>query len=306
MHKTSMLKINHVSKTYEGGFKALSDVSLSIEKGEIFALLGPNGAGKTTLINTICGLVNISEGDITVEGHDVVTDYRKARQLIGLVPQEIALDGFIPIEKMLQYARGFYGKPADPALVERTLRALSLWEKRKETSWNLSGGMKRRVLIARALMNEPKLLFLDEPTAGVDVNLRKDMWGLVKELQQNGTTVVLTTHYLEEAELLAERIGIIDGGEIKLVEEKHALMKRLGQKTLSISLAKPLKEIPETLAQHALTLSDDHTTLSFSYKSKENPGITDLLNDLREQDIVLTDVETQESSLEDIFVSLVK
>jgi len=301
-----MLEINHITKEYKGGLKALSDVSLSIQEGEIFALLGPNGAGKTTLINTICGLVNITDGNITVDGHDVITDYRKARQLIGLVPQEIALDGFIPIGKMLEYARGFYGKPADPALVERTLRALSLWEKRKETSWNLSGGMKRRVLIARALMNEPKLLFLDEPTAGVDVNLRKDMWGLVKELQQNGTTVVLTTHYLEEAELLAERIGIIDGGEIKLVEEKHKLMKRLGQKTLSIKIAKPLKEIPGALAKHDLTLSDDHMTLSFSYKSKENPGITDLLNDLRENDIILTDVETKESSLEDIFVSLVK
>lgn len=301
-----MLEIKNLTKEYKGGLKALDNVSLSINEGEIFALLGPNGAGKTTLINAVCGVINTTSGLITVGGKNIVTDYREARKLIGLVPQELLFDIFLTTEQTVRYARGFFGKKQDDALEERILRSLSLWDKRKDKVMTLSGGMKRRTIIAKALMNEPKILFLDEPTAGVDVELRKEMWDLIRELKSNGTTIVLTTHYLEEAELLADRIGIISKGKMILAEEKDKLMKRLGQKTLLIKLASPLKSIPHALDGYHLKLSEEGNSLSFSYKAVANPGILRLLNDVKKAGLPFTDLETHEKSLEDIFVSLIK
>lgn len=300
-----MLKIKNLTKVYKGGLKALDNVSLSIDEGEIFGLLGPNGAGKTTLINAACGTINITSGEITVDGKDIVTDYRNARKMIGLVPQELLLEIFLTTEQTVRYARGFFGKPQDDALEERVLRSLSLWDKRKDKVMTLSGGMKRRMIIAKALMNEPKILFLDEPTAGVDVELRKGMWDLIRDLKAGGTTIILTTHYLEEAELLADRIGIINKGKIILVEEKNKLMKRLGQKTLLIKLTSPIQSIPNVLKDYHLTLSKDGSSLSFLYKTVANPGIVNLLNDVKRAGLSFVDLETSERSLEDIFISLI-
>ena len=300
-----MLEIKNLTKEYKSGLRALDNVSLSVHRGEIFGLLGPNGAGKTTLINAACGTINITSGEITVDGKNIVTDYRDARKMIGLVPQELFFDLFLTTEQTVRYARGFFGKPQDDALEERILRSLSLWDKRKDQVMTLSGGMKRRTIIAKALMNEPKLLFLDEPTAGVDVELRRGMWDLVCELKAGGTTIVLTTHYIEEAELLADRIGIINKGKIILVEEKKKLMESLGQKTLLITLTSPIQSIPDTLKEYDLTLSKDRRSLSFSYKRVASPGIVALLNDVKKAGLSFTDLETSERSLEDIFVSLV-
>ena len=300
-----MIEITSLNKIYGNGFQALKDVNLEIKDCEIFALLGPNGAGKTTLISAICGLVEPSSGTITVGGFNTKHDYREARSLIGLVPQEIFLDIFDTVWNTLVYARGFFGKPQDPALYEEILRDLSLWDKKDSKIQELSGGMKRRVLIARALTNEPKVLFLDEPTAGVDVELRRGMLEVVKKLQKRGTTVILTTHYIEEAEELADRVGIISDGEIKLVEEKSSLMKRMGHKTLTINLLNKLSEIPQGLDRDGLTLSQDGMLLEYSYKTGSNSGITSLLSDLKEHAVTFEDLDTEQSSLEEIFVTLV-
>jgi ABC-2 type transport system ATP-binding protein len=302
----TMLLVKNVSKKYNSGFEALKDVSLEIKEGEIFALLGPNGAGKTTLISAICGTINLSSGSISVGGHDVVKDYREARKLVGLVPQELMFDMFLTVFETIRYARGFYGKPADAALEEKVLRSLSLWDKKDSKVGELSGGMKRRVIIAKALMNEPKVLFLDEPTAGVDVSLRKGMWDLILDLKKTGTTIVLTTHYLEEAELLADRIGVIDKGNLLLVEEKDALMKRLGQKTLIIDLDKEIDAVPDSLSEYKLKLSDGGTKISYTYEVDKNPGITKLLSDIKDAGLSMVDLNTREKSLEEIFISIVE
>jgi ABC-2 type transport system ATP-binding protein len=298
--------IKNLSKEYRGGYKALEDVNVSMKTGEVFALLGPNGAGKTTLIEAVCGLINITEGEVSVGGYDVVKDYRKARSLIGLVPQEIALDPFISVLRSVEIARGLFGKRYNGELVEKTLRMLSLWEKKDNKVIELSGGMKRRVLIAKALMNEPKVLFLDEPTAGVDVDLRRDLWEIVNSLRAAGTTIILTTHYLEEAEYLADRIGIITKGKLSLVEEKKSLMKRLGGKELVLYLDTHLKSIPESLQKYELELDSTQNTLTYTYTTTGKPGITTLLNDMRSENISFQDMATKEQSLEDIFVKLVK
>jgi len=300
-----MIEITDLNKTYKGGFTAVKDVNLTINKGEIFALLGPNGAGKTTLISTICGLVEPTSGTITVGGFDTKQDYRKARELIGLVPQELLLEIFDTVWDTLVYARGFYGKKQDPALYEQILKDLSLWDKKDSKIQELSGGMKRRVLVARALTNEPQVLFLDEPTAGVDVELRKGMLEVVKKLQEKGTTVILTTHYIEEAEELADRIGIISDGEIKLVEEKKSLMNRLGQKTLTLTVGEKLDSIPQALQNKELTLSDDGMQMSYTYKAGGNLGISSLLAEIKSAGITVADLSTEQSSLEEIFVTLV-
>lgn len=304
MSKT-ILEAKNVSKKYENGFEALKNVSLDIHEGEIFALLGPNGAGKTTLINMACGVVKISAGTIAVDGFDVVRNYRKARATIGLVPQEMLFDLFLTTEQTIRYARGFFGKPQDLELEEKVLKSLSLWDKRQNKIMALSGGMKRRTIIAKALMNEPKVLFLDEPSAGVDVELRQGMWDMIRGLKKQGTTIVLTTHYLEEAELLADRIGIINHGEIKLVEEKSSLMKRLGGKTLNIHLKKQLDTIPASLENYQLKLSDDAMTLSYAYGEDKKFAIASFINDLKESNVEFEDVETSQRKLEDIFLSLV-
>ncbi len=302
----NVIEIKDLKKTYKGGHEALKGVTLSIRKGEIFALLGPNGAGKTTLIDMVCGSVTITTGMVTVGGYDVVKDYKKARSLVGLVPQEIALNPFITVKRAVEIARGLYGKPKDEALTEKTLKMLSLWEKKDNLVQQLSGGMKRRVLIAKALMNEPKVLFLDEPTAGVDVDLRRDLWESVRMLKENGTTIVLTTHYLEEAESMADRVGIINKGELTLVEEKSSLMKRLGGKKLILHLVSTPKEIPQALKGFQVTLSHEKNTLEYEYNPEGKSEITALLNSVNEAGIVFHDMETQEQSLEDIFVELVK
>lgn len=300
------IEIKNLKKTYKGGYEALSDVTLAIRSGEIFALLGPNGAGKTTLIDAICGLVTITSGTVTVGGFDVVREYKKARSLIGLVPQEIMLDPFITVSHSLAIARGLYGRSRDQALMERTLKMLSLWEKKNNIVKELSGGMKRRVLIAKALMNEPKVLFLDEPTAGVDVDLRRDLWETVRQLKAVGTTIVLTTHYLEEAQIMADRIGIINKGELTLVEEKNSLMKRLGGKKLTLHLVDVPPVVPEVLKQYNVTLDQENKTLEYAYDTVGKIGITELLNDVSKSGIIFHDMETREQSLEDIFVGLVK
>nr|WP_247743574.1 ABC transporter ATP-binding protein [Shimia sp. R10_1] len=293
-------------KTYAGGFEALKGITLTIEKGEILALLGPNGAGKTTLISTICGITKPGSGHVRVGGHDVVTGYRQARSMIGLVPQEINLEPFNKVIDTVTYTRGLFGKPRDPAKIEAILKQLSLWDKRNSRVVELSGGMKRRVLIAKALSHEPDVLFLDEPTAGVDVELRKDMWDIVAGLKAQGVTIILTTHYIEEAEAIADRVGVINGGELLLVEEKDALMARLGQKTLQIDLQEPVSEIPEALAAYALELVEGGVALRYSYDTRgESTGITRLLRDLAAAGLSLKDLQTQQSSLEDIFVGLV-
>ncbi|WP_349357654.1 ABC transporter ATP-binding protein [Stappia sp.] len=302
-----ILEISGLSKTYDTGFQALKGVDLSIEHGELFALLGPNGAGKTTLISIVCGLVNATGGSVAVDGHDIVRDYRAARSLIGLVPQELTTDAFETVWATVSFSRGLFGKPKDPALIERILRDLSLWEKKDSKIMTLSGGMKRRVLIAKALSHEPRLLFLDEPTAGVDVELRRDMWRVVRRLQDTGVTIILTTHYIEEAEDLADRVGVINGGEIVLVEDKKELMRKLGRKQLTLHLVDPLDAVPDSLAAHGLELADEGTSLVYTYDTRgERTGITALLRDLHAEGIRFRDLVTEQSSLEDIFVNLVK
>ena len=301
-----VISIQNLSKTYATGFQALMTINLDIRRGEIFALLGPNGAGKTTLIGIVCGIVNASAGKVTVDGHDIVRDYRAARAEIGLVPQELTTDAFETVWATVNFSRGLFGKPRNPAHVEKILKQLSLWEKKDSKIMTLSGGMKRRVMIAKALSHEPRILFLDEPTAGVDVELRKDMWQVVRELRASGVTIILTTHYIEEAEDMADRIGVISKGEIMLVEDKAELMRKLGKKQLTIMLQKPLTAIPPELAPHNLTLANDGNELVYGYDSKgERTGITALLSDLNAASIRFSDLQTTQSSLEDIFVGLV-
>ena len=303
---TSAISVSHLGKTYASGFQALKDINLDIRHGEIFALLGPNGAGKTTLISIICGIVNPSAGSVTVEGHDIIADYRAARSLIGLVPQELTTDAFETPPATMRFSRGLFGKPADPGHIEKVLQQLSLWDKKDAKIRMLSGGMKRRLMIAKALSHEPRILFLDEPTAGVDVELRKDMWQLVRELRASGVTIILTTHYIEEAEEMADRVGVINKGEIILVEDKAELMRKLGKKQLTLELREPLVAIPAALAPHNLTLAGGGRELTYTYDTKgEHTGITALLDDLGRAGIKFADLQTTESSLEDIFVGLV-
>ena len=302
-----VISISNLSKVYKSGFQALRNVSLDIMAGEIFALLGPNGAGKTTLISIICGLVNPSEGRVLAQGHDIVTQFRQARSGIGLVPQELTTDAFETVLATVGFSRGLFGKPKDPAYVETVLRSLSLWDKRDARILTLSGGMKRRVLIAKALAHEPKILFLDEPTAGVDVELRRDMWQVVRELRDSGVTIILTTHYIEEAEEMADRIGVIDKGELVLVEEKTELMRKLGRKQLTLQLQERLDRIPDELANHRLILTEDGKELVYDYDTQgERTGITALLHDLGTAGSRFRDLSTSQSSLEEIFVNLVR
>lgn len=304
---SSIVSIQNLSKQYAGGFQALKNVDLEIREGEILALLGPNGAGKTTLISIICGLVNASSGSVKVGGFDVVDEYRKARSLIGLVPQEISLEPFQKVYDALRFTRGLFGKRHDPALLQSILEKLSLWDKKDAKTMELSGGMKRRVLIAKALCHEPRVLFLDEPTAGVDVELRKEMWEVVRQLKEDGVTIILTTHYIDEAEAIADRVGVIRGGELLLVEEKNALMRRMGGRQMRIELMEPLEAIPEALSKYDLDYSAEDQTLIYSYEANgERTGISSLFADMSKAGIVLRDVETRESSLEDIFVGLVE
>lgn len=304
---STVLSVQHLDKTYATGFKALSDVSLDIRRGEIFALLGPNGAGKTTLISIICGIVNGSGGQVLVNGHDVARDFRAARATIGLVPQELHTDAFETVWATVRFSRGLFGKPRNDAHIEKVLRELSLWDKRGEKIMALSGGMKRRVMIAKALSHEPTLLFLDEPTAGVDVELRRDMWAMVRRLRDDGVTIILTTHYIEEAEEMADRIGVIHGGKLILVEDKAVLMHKLGKKQLRLHLQQPLTELPEALAGHALELADEGNTLVFTYDSQtDQTGIAALLRRLGELGIDFKGLQSSESSLEDIFVNLLR
>ncbi len=304
---TAAIAVSHLSKTFAGGFQALKDINLEIRRGEIFALLGPNGAGKTTLISIICGIVNPTAGKVAVEGHDIITDYRAARSLIGLVPQEITTDAFTSPWSTSAFSRGLFGKPPNPAYIEKTLKELSLWDKRSEKIMTLSGGMKRRVMIAKALSHEPRILFLDEPTAGVDVELRKDMWAMVRRLRAGGMTIILTTHYIEEAELMADRIGVVNKGELILVENKAALMRKLGRKQLTLELREPIAAVPPALAKHALTLADDGCKLVYNYDTQsDQTGITELIDDLHLAGLRFKDLYTTETSLEDIFVGLVR
>ncbi len=302
-----IISITGLEKTYTSGLHALKDINLEIDKGEIFALLGPNGAGKTTLISAICGIVMPSAGKVTVAGHDIGADYRKTRAIIGLVPQELSTDMFETPLATVTLSRGLFGKPSNPAFVEKVLRDLSLWDKRDSRIVTLSGGMKRRVLIAKALAHEPEILFLDEPTAGVDVELRQDMWTLVRNLRESGVTIILTTHYIEEAEEMADRVGVIAKGELILVDEKASLMKKLGRKELILQLAEPLKAVPDALSRHTLELSADGTELIYHYDTRaERTGITSLLKDMSEAGVKFSDLRTEQSSLEDIFVDLVR
>ncbi|MDU9002248.1 ABC transporter ATP-binding protein [Sedimentitalea todarodis] len=302
-----ILSIRDLQKTYAGGFQALKGVSLDIEQGEILALLGPNGAGKTTLISTICGITTPTGGQVTVGGYDIITEFRGARSLIGLVPQEVNLQPFETLMNTVRFSRGLFGKPRNDAYVENVLRTLSLWDKKDNQITTLSGGMKRRVLIAKALSHEPRVLFLDEPTAGVDVDLRKDMWDTVADLKADGVTIILTTHYIEEAEAIADRVGIITRGELVLVEEKTALMARMGRKQIEVQLTAPLQSIPAPLEKYALELCDGGEGLIYTYDVHgPRTGITGLLNSIAEAGLTLRDVQTRQSSLEDIFVDLVK
>ncbi|HTN96954.1 MAG TPA: ABC transporter ATP-binding protein [Nordella sp.] len=304
---TSIVSISDVSKTYASGFMALKNISLDIKKGEIFALLGPNGAGKTTLINIICGIVRASTGHILADGHDIVGDYRKARFKIGLVPQELTTDAFETVWATVTLSRGLFGRGSNPAHIEKVLKDLSLWEKKDSKIMTLSGGMKRRVMIAKALSHEPTILFLDEPSAGVDVELRRDMWEMVRSLRAKGVTIILTTHYIEEAEEMADRVGVINKGEIVLVEDKKTLMRKLGKKEIMLELSQPLLAIPDSLAHHRLELSGNGHELTYSYDTQgERTGITTLLQDLAQAGIRFKDLNTKQSSLEDIFVSLVR
>ena len=302
----AILSVRDLVKRYDGGFEALSGVNLDIEKGEILALLGPNGAGKTTLISTICGITEGTSGSVTVGGHDIVNGYRDARRMIGLVPQEINLEPFERVINTVRFSRGLFGKPKNDAYLEKVLRELSLWDKKDSRIMELSGGMKRRVLIAKALSHEPEVLFLDEPTAGVDVELRKDMWKIVAGLKASGTTIILTTHYIEEAEAIADRIGVIAKGELLLVEEKQALLTRMGQKQLQIDLTTAIETVPDALAAYKLELVDTGRALLYSYDTRgERTGITSLLADLASAGLTMRDLQTKQSSLEDIFVGLV-
>ena len=303
----AIVEVDNLRKTYKDGFEALRGVSLGIEEGEILALLGPNGAGKTTLISALCGITTPSSGSARIGGHDIRTAYRAARSLIGLVPQEVALEPFEKVISNLRFSRGMFGKPGDEALIERVLRQLSLWDKRNAQTKELSGGMKRRVLIAKALVHEPRVLFLDEPTAGVDVELRRDMWQIVEGLKADGVTIILTTHYIEEAEAIADRVGVINHGALLLVEEKTALMRRMGRKTLRIDLRDPVRAVPAALADYDLELSADGDVLRYHYDtSGEGTGITRLLKALAAEGLQLRDIHTSQSSLEQIFVDLVK
>ena len=302
----AILSVRDLVKRYDGGFEALSGVTLDIEKGEILALLGPNGAGKTTLISTICGITEGTSGSVTVGGHDIVNGYRDSRRMIGLVPQEINLEPFERVINTVRFSRGLFGKPKNDAYLEKVLRELSLWDKKDSRIMELSGGMKRRVLIAKALSHEPEVLFLDEPTAGVDVELRKDMWKIVAGLKASGTTIILTTHYIEEAEAIADRIGVIAKGELLLVEEKQALLTRMGQKQLQIDLTTAIETVPDALAAYKLELVDTGRALLYSYDTRgERTGITSLLADLASAGLTMRDLQTKQSSLEDIFVGLV-
>ncbi|WP_424934488.1 ABC transporter ATP-binding protein [Amaricoccus macauensis] len=302
-----IVSVENVRKTYEGGFEALKGADLQISQGEILALLGPNGAGKTTLISMICGIAEISSGRILVGGHDVAREFREARQLIGLVPQEISIDPFEKVLRAVRFSRGLFGLPPNEAFLERILRDLSLWDKRDAATRELSGGMKRRVMIAKALAHEPKVLFLDEPSAGVDVELRTSMWETVRQLQKAGTTIILTTHYIEEAEAIADRVGVINQGRILLVEEKAKLLDRMGRKELTISFHEPVFDVPAALGEYNLERTPDGTGLIYSYdRTAERTGITSLLKDLSAHGLVLRDIQTRQSSLEDIFVHLVK
>jgi ABC-2 type transport system ATP-binding protein len=301
-----IVSVRGVSKTYAGGFQALKRVDLDIRRGEIFALLGPNGAGKTTLISIVCGIANASEGVVLADGHDTVRDYRAARAAIGLVPQELHTDAFESVWATVSFSRGLFGKAPDPVYIEKVLRDLSLWDKKDNKILTLSGGMKRRVLIAKALSHEPKILFLDEPSAGVDVELRHDMWRMVRELRDRGTTIILTTHYIEEAEDMADRIGVISQGELIVVEDKDVLMRKLGKKQLVLTLQHPLERMPEALARWPLELSGAGHTLTYTFDTqKDETGIAELLRTLHAQGIDFKDLQSSESSLEDIFVSLV-
>ena len=301
----AIVEINDLQKTYDGGFQALKGVSLEIGEGEILALLGPNGAGKTTLISVLCGLVSPTGGQARIGGYDIVSDYRKARQLVGLVPQEISLEPFTKVIDAVRFSRGLFGLERDDAKIENILKQLSLWDKRNNRTMQLSGGMKRRVLIAKALAHEPRVLFLDEPSAGVDVELRRDMWELVAKLKSDGVTIILTTHYIEEAEAIADRIGVINRGALLLVEDKAALMERMGRKELRISLRAPVVAVPDALSRYGLELADEGATLVYTYDTKgEATGITALLADLAGAGLKLADLKTTQSSLEDIFVGL--
>ena len=303
----NLIEITNLSKTYASGFQALKGVNLNISQGEILALLGPNGAGKTTLISTVCGIVNPSGGSVTVDGFDIIRDYRKTRSLIGLVPQELTTDAFETVWATVTFSRGLFGKSANPAYIEKVLKDLSLWDKKDSMIMALSGGMKRRVLIAKALSHEPSILFLDEPTAGVDVELRKDMWNVVRALQDTGVTIILTTHYIEEAEAIADRVGVIHNGEIILIENKSELMSKLGKKQMILDLTEAVNSIPPTLDKFGLDLSDDGMQLTYTYDTQaERTGITTLLSTLHSAGISFNDLNTTQSSLEDIFVNLVR
>ena len=299
--------INNLSKVYNNGFKALEKVNLNIKKGEIFAMLGPNGAGKTTLISIICGIVKPSSGKVTVDGYDIIDDYRETRSRIGLVPQELTLEQFETVFNNISYSRGLYGKKTNPKHIEKILKDLSLWDKKDQRLRQLSGGMKRRVLIAKALSHEPSILFLDEPTAGVDVELRKDMWNVVEELRKSGVTIILTTHYIEEAEAIADRVGVINQGEIIVVEETKELLKKMGQKKLTVYLQEEVFKIPNNLTKYNLKIREDNISLDYTYNVQaKQTGITNLLQDLKDEGLKLRDLKTEQNSLEKIFVSLVK
>ena len=303
----NQIVIKDLSKVYDNGFNALKKISLNVKQGEILAMLGPNGAGKTTLISIICGIVTPSSGTVTVDGFDIIKDYRETRSRIGMVPQELNLESFETVFDTVSYSRGLYGKPPKPEHIEKILKDLSLWDKKDQRLKQLSGGMKRRVLIAKALSHEPKILFLDEPTAGVDVELRKEMWEVVDSLRKTGVTIILTTHYIEEAEAIADRIGVINQGEIILVEEKKELLKKMGQKTLTIELQERIEEIPKSLKKYNLNIGDNNMYLNYTYSLKEKQtGITNLLQDLKDTGLKLRDLKTEQSNLENIFVNLVR
>ena len=304
---TAAISVAHLNKTYASGFQALKNINLEIRSGEIFALLGPNGAGKTTLISIICGIVKASSGRVLVAGHDIINEYRATRSLIGLVPQELANDMFTSVWSSVSFSRGLFGKPANPAYIEKTLKALSLWDKKDARIRMLSGGMKRRVMIAKALSHEPQVLFLDEPTAGVDVELRRDMWQLVRELRATGVTIILTTHYIEEAEEMADRIGVIAKGRLLLVEDKTELMQKLGKKQVTLLLQEPLAAVPDALRDYELTLSQDGNELTYTYDTRnESRGIVDFMKHVNDAGLPFKDLRTKQSSLEEIFVSLVE